>query len=700
MIRRLAVLLIFPVLLAGSIIMSQSGVHNPHGELKWDCQDCHTTDSWSKMRDSLRFDHAQTGFPLVGAHSAAACIGCHKDPVFSHVSSTCLDCHTDHHQGELGTDCLKCHNTVDWVSHQNTFELHAARGFALVGAHTVADCEACHIGSAKKQFAGTPTNCYSCHKEDFQATVEPAHARLGFSTECQDCHSAAKGTWAGASFTHPASFPLIGGHHDVACQACHKSGYAGTPTDCYSCHAANFLAASNPNHAAGGFPHDCSTCHTIMGWQPANYDHNATAFPLTGAHAQVLCMSCHATQFAGTPTACFACHQTDFNASREPNHQLAAFGHDCLTCHTTAAWKPSSFNHATTGFILTGAHTAALCSSCHATKFAGTPSDCFSCHQTDFSGTTSPNHVSQGFSHDCTSCHSTSAWSPSTFNHAATAFPLTGKHVTVACLACHPSQYTGTPSTCIACHQTDFNQSTEPNHQLAGFGTNCLTCHTTAGWTPSSFNHSSTGFVLTGAHTSALCSSCHATKFAGTPSDCYSCHQTDFSGTTSPNHVSQGFSHDCTSCHSTTAWSPSTFNHATTAFPLTGKHLTATCISCHPSQYAGTPTNCVACHQTDFNGTASPNHTAAHFPTTCQTCHTTSGWTPSTWNHDAQFFRINSGTHSIFTCIQCHTTPSDYALFSCIDCHTHNATTTNAKHSQVNGYQYLSSACYTCHPRG
>jgi hypothetical protein len=277
---------------------------------------------------------------------------------------------------------------------------------------------------------------------------------------------------------------------------------------------------------------------------------------------------------------------------------------------------------------------------------------------------------------------------------------LTGAHTQAACLSCHSTQFSGTPTACIACHQTDFNQSTEPNHQLAQFDQNCLSCHTTAVWKPSSFNHATTGYLLTGQHTTALCSSCHSTQFSGTASDCFSCHQTDFQTVTDPNHVTQGFSQDCTSCHTTNGWSPSSFNHSATAFPLTGQHTTATCVSCHSSGYTGTPTNCVSCHQTDFNGTTNPNHAAASFPNTCQTCHTTNGWTPSTWDHDIQYFPINSGAHSSVDCGECHTIPATFTSFSCVDCHTHNKSVTDGHHNEVNNYQYLSSSCYSCHPRG
>ncbi len=723
--RRFFLFLIGASLLIGSALLSQSTVKNPHGNLKWDCQDCHTTESWSKMRDSLQFKHDATGFVLVGSHATAQCIGCHKSPLFSNVGVACADCHADRHNGQLGQDCDNCHTPRDWQNRRSTLEMHASRGFALTGAHAVADCEACHVGHARQEYAGTPMVCYDCHTEAYSATQDPNHARAGFSTDCKVCHQPTASTWRNVEYHHPAAFPLVGGHQGVACKACHATQYVGLATDCYSCHEAVFAATTDPNHVTGAYPHDCTQCHTIYGWKPATFDHSLTVFPLTGAHLQATCISCHATQYKGTPTACYACHQAVFDQSTDPNHVLAQFDHDCTKCHTTSAWKPSSFNHSTTGFVLTGKHVSATCSGCHSTTFAGTPTDCYSCHQAAFEGVTSPNHVQQGFGHDCTVCHTTAGWTPSTFNHATTAFPLTGLHVNVACNLCHASGYAGTPTDCYSCHQGVYASGTNPNHALANFGHDCTTCHTTSGWTPSSYNHSVTGYTLTGTHITTACNLCHATAYAGTPTDCYSCHQAAYQGVADPNHVTGNFDHNCLTCHNTTSWAESSFSHALTSFALTGQHLTIGCNSCHAAGYTGTPTTCYACHQSSFATATNPNHVTAGFPTDCQTCHTSSGWTPSSFNHATTAFPL-TGAHTTVTCISCHaggyvSTPTDcyschqsnfesstnpnhvLASFSqdCTGCHTTTAWTPSSFNHTVTGYAltgaHTTVTCVSCH---
>jgi hypothetical protein len=471
------------VLFIGTLILSQSTVKSPHGSLQWDCQDCHTAESWSKMCDTLLFDHAATGYVLIGAHAVAGCVGCHRSPVFSNVAVSCIDCHADHHNGDLGADCQRCHTPQDWQNRQNTLELHVLKGFALTGIHAVADCEACHVADAGQEYTGTPVECYDCHAKDYAATEEPNHLAAGIPFECIACHRATVASWLDADFDHLASFPLTGGHQSVACRACHPSGYVATPTECYSCHDEDYAATADPNHAASGFTTDCTECHTIAGWQPAHYNHNATAFPLTGAHLQVNCVACHTTQYAGTPTDCFACHQTDFDQSSEPNHQLAGFDHNCTGCHATTAWEPSLFDHSTTGYTLTGRHLTAACSSCHGTSYPETPSDCYSCHQTAYEGTTNPSHASAGFPTECQNCHSTAAWTPSSWDHDGQYFPIySGTHNGRwdACSDCHVNPASFATFECINCHEhnqtdTDLHHNEVQNYQY--LSTACYSCH-------------------------------------------------------------------------------------------------------------------------------------------------------------------------------------------------------------------------------
>ena len=691
---------------------SRGSAHNPHGSLSIPCENCHTSISWKPIRAVPEFDHNATHYPLLGMHEKVNCTLCHTSLVFTNVGTKCADCHADLHRGQFGSNCEQCHTVKGWDIRPEQVTQHTNR-FPLLGAHALAQCADCHRGEATGQFTGLSTSCLSCHTKDFQSATSPDHKVLNFSSNCQTCHSS--DIWFDARFDHLAAtgFALTGAHATLPCSSCHINGqYAGTAADCYSCHTKDFNGTTNPNHVQGGFSTQCQMCHTTTAWIPASFDHSKTNFPLTGAHITVACSTCHTDNFAGTlPTDCYGCHTKDFNGTTNPNHVQGGFSTQCVMCHTTTTWIPASFDHNKTTFPLTGAHTTVACSTCHTDNFVGTlPNNCYGCHAKDFTGTASiagvPNHANAGFSQDCTQCHTTVTWLNATFNHGATSFPLTGAHTTVACATCHTDNYAGTlPANCYGCHTKDYTGTATmagiPNHVTVNFPQDCTLCHSTSTWLNATFDHSTTSFPLTGAHTTVACATCHTDNYAGTlPTNCYGCHTKDYNATASmagvPNHVTSSYPQDCTMCHTTTSWLNATFNHNNTPFPLTGAHTTVACSLCHiGGVYAGTPMDCYSCHKADYTGTTNPNHTAAGFPTTCATCHTTTSWAGATFNHT--WFPTNHGNAN-GVCSTCHTNPNDFSVFQCTNCHTQAQTDPN--HRGVSGYVYNSTNCYQCHKNG
>ncbi len=98
--------------------------------------------------------------------------------------------------------------------------------------------------------------------------------------------------------------------------------FAGTPTDCYSCHTKDYTGTTNPNHVTAGFPTTCATCHTTTTWLKQSLITTRHPFPLTGAHTTVPCTTCHINNvFAGTPTDCYSCHTTDLHRHDESEPQ-------------------------------------------------------------------------------------------------------------------------------------------------------------------------------------------------------------------------------------------------------------------------------------------------------------------------------------------------------------------------------------------
>lgn len=460
--------------------------------------------------------------------------------------------------------------------------------------------------------------------------------------------------------------------------------------------------ATNPH---GEMKLDCRLCHNDQGavveTGVAPFDHAATGFALEGRHALVACRDCHRQpQFSHIGTHCADCHQ-DAHKGR--------LGPDCGQCHTPDGWverTQAQKAHDTTSLPLVGAHARVDCDACHAGarggEYLGTPTDCLTCHQADYESTRDPDHRLAGFGTDCERCHGvfSANWGRGDFIHSPR-FPLTGAHAAAACAACHATTFAGTPTDCFACHQPDYDGSTNPAHVTAGLGTDCAACHGTGAWRPSSYDHAQppASYPLQGGHRAVDCASCHASGYAGTSAECYACHRPDYEAATDPNHVAGAFPTDCATCHAVTVWSDSTFDHARTAFPLTGAHAAQDCIACHAAGYTGTPTDCYACHQQDYAQTSAPSHSAAAFPTTCANCHSTTAWTPSTWNHEP-LFPIASGAHRNLACAECHVTPSNYAHFECILCHEHNQADMANDHEGRDNYQWVSAACYACHPDG
>ncbi len=694
-------------------------------QLGANCEQCHTVRGWQVSIQQVQQHNNR--FPLTGAHAAVDCDSCHKGAAsgqFVGLSTECYSCHAadfkqtvnpNHVSAKFPTACNTCHTTDSWFT--TNFD-HNSVGFPLTGGHAVPprQCADCHINN---NYNLSSTACVTCHMKDYQGTTNPNHVAANFSQTCDQCHNTV--SWMNVTFNHNSTgFPLTGGHTvpPRLCTDCHvNNNYNITATACVSCHLKDYQGTSNPNHVTANFPQGCDQCHNTTAWSNASFNHNSTGFPLTGMHTVPprQCTDCHVNNnYNLTATTCVTCHLTDFQATTNPSHVTANFPQACDQCHTTASWLNATFNHNSTGFPLTGMHTVPprQCTDCHVnSNYNLTSTACVTCHLTDFQGTTNPNHVSSNFPQGCDQCHNTTSWLNATFNHNSTGFPLTGAHTSPPrqCTDCHVNNnYNLTSTACVSCHQTDYNNATTPvNHISAGFPTTCETCHDTVLWTDATFNHTTTGFQLTGAHIvpPRQCIDCHINNnYSLNSTLCYSCHQKDYTGTTNPAHATAGFPTTCELCHDTTVWTDSTFNHNNTAFPLTGSHTVPPrqCADCHVNgNYTTLPTTCVGCHQTDYNNTTNPGHSAQpqFFPTTCQTCHNTTAWTGATFNHTqyTPFPTTHGNAQSV--CSTCHTNSNDYSVFQCTGCHGGN-NAANFNHPNVSGYVYNSVNCYQCHRNG
>ena len=736
------------------------------------CTTCHNTISWT----TATFDHSTTGFLLTAGHANVACTLCHISNNYNltiapsacgnsqcHLTTwqqTNTPVHSTSGASFAAANCATCHTTAGWTA--AAFD-HSVTGFTLTGTHmspTPTPCASCHVSN---NYTLNTADCYGCHQAAFVSTTTiggavPNHVTAGFPTTaaaCATCHPIT--TWAAGVFNHAATgFPLTNGHANVACALCHIGGnyaltIAASACGNSQCHLTTWQQTNNPVHSTAGAAFgaaNCATCHTTAGWTAAAFDHSVTGFTLIGTHMSPTptpCASCHVSNnYTLNSTDCYGCHAAAFQSTTTiggsvPNHVTAGFpttGTQCATCHPITTWAAGVFNHAATGFPLTNSHASVACALCHiggnyALNIAPTACGTSGCHlNTNYGGgwqgTTTPPHASAGplFAvANCANCHTTVSFNTATFDHSTTGFALTGMHISPAptpCASCHVgNNFTLSSAACIGCHLANWNSTATiggavPNHITAAFPQDCSVCHSTTNWTSATFNHNTTTFPLTGAHTTVACALCHVGgNYSGTlPTDCYSCHIAQWQSTTTlggsvPNHITSGYPTTCASCHTTTSWLGAVFNHATTGFPLTGTHITTACTLCHISS-AVPPTDCYSCHTAAWQSTATlggkvPNHLAADatvigiVPTACSTCHTTTNWLGATFTHS--FFNINHG-NSGGICANCHTSPStSYTAFQCTVCHGNN-NAANFNHPNVGGYVYNSVNCYACHRGG
>jgi len=511
--------------------------------------------------------------------------------------------------------------------------------FPLTGGHDLNSCQECH---KTPDYSSTSPECISCHQSNYNATTNPNHTSIGFSTNCQDCHTTDPG-WKPAQYTeHDAkSFPIYSGKHNgewSKCSDCHSNPASYAQYTCIDCHDHNKTDMDDEHGGVQGYAYnspDCFACHPT-GSAEGTFNHSTSAFPLTGAHITTDCIKCHANGYSGTSTVCYSCHTENFNLTVNPSHTSINIPTDCETCHTTLpGWKPATFPIHDSYYVLAGAHIPISndCATCHQGNYTNTPNICYGCHAEQYNQSVNPNHITANFPTTCETCHSQSAWSPSTFDHNIT-YPLTGAHATIAsnCFACHQGSYVNTPNTCDGCHMPNYNASANPNHAAISIPTTCNTCHTTnPDWIPATFPIHNNYYVLAGAHVA----------------------------------------------------------------------ITNNCIECHNGNYNSTPNTCVGCHLNDYNQTNDPPHAASQFPTTCSDCHTQTAWSPANWDHDNLYFPIYSGKHDgeWNACSDCHTNPGNYSVFTCTTA-CHPKSSTDNEHQGVSGYSYNSTACYNCHPDG
>lgn len=430
-------------------------------------------------------------------------------------------------------------------------------------AHADVDCVECHIPHGVVNYAKTKVFAMRevwVHftEEDLAPITVTRHIP---NDSCTQCHDASQmrakvplAKWTRV-FTHTgheqvpacidchaqvvhapiAEIPFTPAEEMEACFECHDG--TQQPDDCEYCHT-----TAHPDRGA------CDTCHGLRSWDPS-VSHSPR---LVERHAEITCERCHTVATPtdiGAPNGCFDCH--------EPAHPLKVGDlrlRRCAECHTIVHWKPNTFDHPTTG--------------------------CVDCHG---------NEHGIGSLTRCQRCHSQTTWNGATHDPR-----LVATHAETSCLRCHTratAQAVGPPAGCVGCHR--------PPHALSLAGIDlhrCDDCHRIDGWTPTTFDHPSSGCVdchgnRHGSASLTRCQDCHSqATWSGAEhpdTSCTSCHAAG------PLH--SGLSAQCQSCHvSGRYWVPSTFRHAQVGEHIPNGEEPLTCTRCHASTY--TRATCTPCH--------------------------------------------------------------------------------------------------------
>ena len=227
------------------------------------CESCHNEVAFAPAPG---FDHASTGFALIGPHTEVGCLKCHgqdggEDLTQRKAATACKTCHAVGHGVELGNDCERCHVLkVDKKfadAPRNRFD-HRKTPFALERRHRVLNCKQCHPAPVAGGANIAPTGrCVTCHLDPHKGNN---------SNDCSLCHEPDR--WRLVRFDHDtAGWPLRGRHFVTPCAACHTNQrWFGLTTDCFDCHAldaARGLSVAPEAHPFGRL--DCTDCH-FSGW--------------------------------------------------------------------------------------------------------------------------------------------------------------------------------------------------------------------------------------------------------------------------------------------------------------------------------------------------------------------------------------------------------------------------------------------------
>lgn len=135
-------------------------------------------------------------------------------------------------------------------------------------------------------------------------------------------------------------------------------------------------------------------------------------------------------------------------------------------------------------------------------------------------------------------------------------------------------------------------------------------------------------------------------------------------------------------------------------FPIAQGDHAVDCNTCHGEFDSFTQWSCLTgCHaatKTDGDHGNMPGY--EYTSSACYACHPRG--TAEGIDHSTFFPIASTDTHGGIACSTCHTNPNDRKDISCTGPGCHENPKTDGDHTGVDGYEYVSKSCYSCHPDG
>ncbi|MCL4488104.1 MAG: NapC/NirT family cytochrome c [Chloroflexi bacterium] len=360
----------------------------------------------------------------------SSCLNCHpRSSLPDQIPSTTLIIDHSKHQNQ---QCSDCHGRLVHVNGADTISTSP-------NPHEVRDCTVCHTPENLNPHGYATLACTSCH-----SGIIPMHEKARLQ----------------------GVMPM------ESCQECHQKNKVGSPEYCQTCHV-------SPH----GISVPCSRCHTSKTtWTEHTFNHPVA---LTGKHAGVDCVKCHANRdLSSMKYVCSDCHTPP---STHPGTINGVTG-NCANCHTPDGWKVTMPTQ-----LVSASHNGRT--------------NCLACH-TSLTQPALPKDHTGRTNDTCLVCHKiapaappTATPAPGTSNPPPTSSSggpkaLPGDHAgRTTCLACHangvgpalPVDHAGrTDAVCTGCHKASGAATATPAASTTTAATSATPTTAGAGAAPAS----------------------------------------------------------------------------------------------------------------------------------------------------------------------------------------------------------------------